>query len=109
MTETIVEDPSRAGKVVSQEPLPGFPVDVGGPVTLTVAVTAKTPPQPGSVWITRNFPLDHTEHKVEIWVESDAGRRKVADEWVPGGRGFRRFVPLAPGESPRLWVDGRPE
>jgi len=104
--EVNVEDPSREGHVVSQEPLAGFPVTRGAGVVLGVAGAAAAEPPTRAVWLSQALPPGFARHRVEVLVEGTGGSRILADEWVDGGETFRRWVPLRPGETARLRIDG---
>jgi len=104
--EVNVDDPSRVGRVVSQEPLAGFPVTRGAGVVLAVAGSAAAEPPSRAVWLSRALPPGFARHRVEVLVEGGGRTWTVADEWVAGGETFQRWVALRPGETARLRVDG---
>lgn len=103
--EVRLDDRALQGKVVGQEPLSGFPVQRGAPVTLSVAGAAALGPPSRAVWVSRTLPPGFSRHRVELLVESGARTRVLADEWLRGGDTFLRWVPLGPGESVRLRID----
>lgn len=104
--EVSLEDPSRRGKVVSQEPLPGFPVVRGGGVTLAVAGSAAGAALVRGVWLSRTLAPGFGRHRVEVQVADGDRTWTLADEWLPAGSVFRRWIPLRPGQRARLRIDG---
>jgi serine/threonine-protein kinase len=102
-------DTARAGHVVSQDPLPGFPIERGAGVTLSVASGAKPAARGSAVWVERYMPEGYTRHKVEVFIESDGERRLAVEQWVDGGETFRHMVSLRPGEKTIVHVDGKPD
>ena len=104
--EVSLEDPSRRGKVVSQEPLPGFPVTRGDGVTLSVAGSAHSAALVRGVWLTRALPPGFGRHRVEVVVTDGPSTWVAADEWLPSGAVFRRWLPLQPGQRARIRIDG---
>lgn len=104
--EVALEDPTRLGRVMSQEPLGGFPVQRGAPVVLSVAGAAAAGLPSRAVWVSRAIPPGFARHRVEVLVER-AGRTWVlSDEWLAGGEVFQRWIPLRPGEQVRVRLDG---
>lgn len=104
--EVNLDDPSRQGHVVSQDPLAGFPVTQGASVVLGVAGTAAAEAPSQAVWLSRALPPGFARHRVEVLVEGAGRTWTLADEWLEGGETFRRWVVLSPGETARLRVDG---
>ncbi len=104
--EVALEDPSRQGRVVSQEPLGGFPVQRGAPVVLSVAGAAAAGHPSRAVWVSRAIPPGFARHRVEVLVERAGRTWVVADEWLAGGETFQRWIPLRPGEQVRVRLDG---
>ncbi|GAB4272816.1 MAG: hypothetical protein Kow0092_28000 [Deferrisomatales bacterium] len=104
--EVSLEDPSRAGRVVSQDPLPGFPVVRGGAATLSVAGRASRRAPVDALWLAHALPPGFGRHRVEAVVEGGPLPWTAADRWVGGGEVVRLWVPLRAGEHVRLRVDG---
>jgi beta-lactam-binding protein with PASTA domain len=104
--EVSLEDPSRQGRVVSHEPLAGFPVARGAEVTITVAAASRTVPTWREFWIVRTLPPGFGQRSVQVRIEGNGGSRVYLDESIGGGETFRALVPLLPGEVARLLVDG---
>ncbi len=104
--EVSLEDPTRQGRVVSQEPLPGFPVTAGESVTLSVAGSARTAVTGRGVWLSHSLPPGFARHRVEVVLERSGQAWILADEWLGGGEVFRRWVILRPGETARLQING---
>ncbi len=105
--EVSLEDPTRVGRVISQDPPGGHPVPQGEGVVLSVAGAPRSAPPAQEVWVTRSFPPGFAKHRVEVLVERGAATRAAADEWVEGGETFRLLVTLQPGERLRLRVNGK--
>ena len=105
--EVSLEDPSRRGKVVSQDPLPGFPVLRGDGVTLSVAGSAGGSALVRGVWLSRTLAPGFGRHRVEVQVADGERIWTLADEWLPAGSTFRRWLPLRPGQRARLLIDGQ--
>lgn len=95
------------GRVVSQEPLGGFPVPRGAAVILSVAGAATAGIPQRTVWVSRTMPPGFSRHRLEVLVDSGTSTWVAADEWLDGGQTFRRSIPLRPGEQVRLRLDGR--
>jgi hypothetical protein len=104
--EVSLEDPSRRGKVVSQDPLPGFPVTAGDGVALSVAGSAGGGALTRGVWVTRTLAPGFGRHRVEVQVLDGERTWSMADQWLPAGSTFRRWLPLRPGQQARLRIDG---
>ena len=104
--EVNLDDPSRAGRVVSQEPLAGFPVGRGAGVALAVAGSSPLEPPSRATWLSRTLPPGFARYRVQVLVEGGGRTWTLADEWVPGGETFQRWVPLRPGEVARLRIEG---
>ncbi len=104
--EVRLDDPERQGKVVGQEPLAGFPVQRGSSVVLSVAGAASLGPPSRALWISRNLSPGFSRRRVELIVDGGARSWVLADEWLPGGDTFQRWVPLRSGEAVRLRIDG---
>jgi serine/threonine-protein kinase len=107
--EVSLEDPSRHGRVVSQEPLPGFPVARGEGVIISVAASSRPVTISRGVLISRTLPPGFARHRIEVLVDRDNGPWTVADEWVGGGATFRLWVQVRPGEMVRMRLDGEDE
>ena len=105
--EVSLEDPSRQGRVVSQDPLGGFPVPRGGAVLITVAAAPRPVAPWREVWISRLIPPGFARRHVEVDVGRAGGRwLTFFDEWLEGGATLRLWVPLRPGEVARVRIDG---
>jgi len=104
--EMALEDAARQGRVVTQEPLGGFPVQRGSPVVLSIAGAAAAGLPSRAVWVSRAIPPGFARHRVEVLVERAGRTWVVADEWLAGGETFQRWLPLRPGEQVRVRVDG---
>lgn len=104
--EISLEDSSRQGRVVSQEPLAGFPIPKGGEVALSVAAASRPRERLRDFWVDRTLPPGFAQHRVEVKVERAGQSFTFADEWVGGGETFRLFVPLRSDEKARVFVDG---
>lgn len=105
--EVSLEDPNRKGRVVSQDPLPGFPVPVGDGVVLSVAGTASGAVLVHGVWVSRALAPGFGQHRVELAVADGDRRWTVASEWLAAGSTFRRWLPLRHGQRAYLSIDGK--
>jgi serine/threonine-protein kinase len=105
--EVSLEDPNRRGRVVSQDPLPGFPVAVGEGVVLSVAGTVGSAALVRGIWMSRAVPPGFGRHRVELQVEDGEQSWTAAAEWLPAGSVFRRWLLLRPGQRARLSIDGK--
>ncbi len=106
--EVKLGDPTRAGRITSQDPLPGFPVSRGSGVTLSVASGGEKVQPRQTELIQYYVPPSYSSRLVEVVVEGDDGSRVEAQEEVAGGVTFRRLITYNPGERVRLLVDGEP-
>ena len=104
--EVSLEDPSRHGRVVSHEPLAGFPVAKGAEVAISVAAASRVVPAWREFWLLRTLPPGFDQRRVQVKIERGGRSWVYADERIDGGGTFRAFVPLLPGEVARLLVDG---
>ncbi|GAB4248051.1 PASTA domain-containing protein [Deferrisoma sp.] len=106
--EVEILDPAQAGRVVAQDPLPGFPAEEGRLVSLTVAGTAPALGAARAVYLFHRIPPGFGKARVQV-VWRAAGRAwTVRDEWVPRGAAVRAAVPAGLADRVELWVDGRP-
>jgi serine/threonine-protein kinase len=104
--EIKLEDTARNGRVISHEPLPGFPVERGEAVTVSVAGSARASAYWRDLWVVRTFAPGFARRQVEVALVRGEREWVLADEWVGGGQTFRRWVPVRPGESIRVRIDG---
>ncbi|MDW7710885.1 MAG: PASTA domain-containing protein [Deferrisomatales bacterium] len=95
------------GRVLTQEPLGGFPVPRGSPVTLSVTGTTPAGLPQRTVWISRTMPPGFGRYRLEVLVEGADRTWVAAEEWVDAGATFRRSVLLRPGERVLLRIDGK--
>jgi beta-lactam-binding protein with PASTA domain len=106
VTEVELSDQLRAGRVVNQEPLPGFPVERGTGVTLSVAGSAYLPPTGRAVMVERYLPPGLGTRHVEVFAKNGGDTRTLVDEQVEAGTTFRKMLNLNLGESIEVRVDG---
>jgi serine/threonine-protein kinase len=104
--EVSLEDPSRQGRVVSHDPLPGFPVARGEGVIVSVAISSRPWAAWRSAWISRTLPVGFGRHRVEVVVDRGGRSWPLVDVDMDGGETFRLWVHLRPGEEIRVRVDG---
>ncbi len=104
--EVSLEDPSRHGRVVGQDPAAGFPIPRGGEVMISVAAASRRKDPLRDLWVHRTLPLGFAQHRVEVRVQRGESIWVLADQWLGGGEQFRLFVPLRPDERARVLVDG---
>ncbi len=100
-------DPSLAGRVVAQDPLPGFPVEAGAAVSLTVAGSVPDLARAKVLYLHHRLPPGFGRSRVTL-VWRSAGRPWVLfDDWVRRGTVVRFAVAAQPGDRVSLEVDGR--
>lgn len=106
IAEVEASDQLRAGRVVNQEPLPGFPIERGGGVTLSVAGSAYMLPLGRTVMVERYLPPGLGTHHVQILAHNGDDVRTLVDEQVRAGTTFNRMVLLDIGEQVEVLIDG---
>jgi serine/threonine-protein kinase len=107
VTEVELSDQLRAGRVVNQEPLPGFPIERGDSVTLSVAGSAYLPPTGRTIMVERYLPPGLATHHIEVFAHGGGSTRTLVDEWAEAGTTFHKMVTLELGESVEVLVDGK--
>lgn len=105
IVEVELDDQLRAGRVINQEPLPGFPVERGGGVTLSVAGSAYLLPTGRAVMVERYLPPGLGTHHVQVYAHNGDDVRILVDEWVRAGTTFNRMVLLDIGETVEVKID----
>ncbi|PLX42263.1 MAG: hypothetical protein C0609_09810 [Deltaproteobacteria bacterium] len=105
--EVRIGDPSRAGRILSQEPMPGSPIPQGTRVSLSVAERNISSSPGRMVLVEQLIPAGFTTREVEVVAQSVSGRRVILREMIPSGGALRELVELRPGERIRVFVDGK--
>lgn len=104
--EVSLEDPSRRGKVVSQDPLPGFPIIQGEGVNLSVAGSAGGGALVRGIWVSRTLAPGFGRHHLQLQVAEGARLWTLVDRWLAAGETFQHWLLLRPGQQARLLIDG---
>ncbi len=100
-------DPTQAGRIVAQDPLPGFPAEAGAAVALTVAGTAPAVGFSRALYLFHAVPPGFGKARVQLIWRSGGRTWTVWDDWVPRGRVVRVAVPAGLADRAELRVDGR--